>query len=527
MGNVFTNSFDGLNRLKISAGPPVVTVTGGGITPGGGTLTTNITQQFTGYVYDASGQVMTVTNALGEKTVTTSDALGRPTQVAFYPSNSMTPARLTTTFYSPDHQSVTITNGTGTNAIVKTAYTDNDGHKVLTLSFPTSGVTEYVWQKYDRLGRQIAQQQLSSSAGVITTWATNGATYDGLNRVLTQTSKDAALTTLAYDPLGDVTNRAMPGGLTWSAGYLNDGRIASEQVNGGSLTARSMAYQYYGAGSTFAGKLQIVTDGRSTTRSNSYDDFLRLATVVTSGSAPEQQTSSTFQYDLRHALTNVVQSFNSTNTGPSTQISRSFDSYGRIGAENTYVGGLGLSGIQQGWDTAGRRSALGFSTGMNIGFAYQADGMMTQAGEATFGYANNGLLVSRANSSRTYTINQRDGMGRIVQATTKVGSTTVLAEGLSWRNDDRLNSYTATRSDFTDARNYAYSPLAQRLTQESLNTAAGQTVTNNYTIDNNSSGGLGILTAKSEIGGAAAAWLVPSSGGLDGLSRDPVAKQSN
>ncbi|SPE51121.1 hypothetical protein SBV1_1290002 [Verrucomicrobia bacterium] len=105
---------------------------------------------------------------------------------------------------------------------------------------------------------------------------------------------------------------------------------------------------------------------------------------------------------------------------------------------------------------------------MSAGFTYQADGLMTSAGGSTFGYANTGLLAGRTNGSRAYTVNQRDGDGRVLQTTTSVGSQAVLGENLVWRNDSRLSSYTANRSDFADTRNFAYSPLAQRLTQESL-----------------------------------------------------------
>src|SRR5439155_27300767 len=126
---------------------------------------------------------------------------------------------------------------------------------------------------------------------------------------------------------------------------------------------------------------------------------------------------------------------------------------------------------------------------------------------------------------RTFTVTQRDGTGRILQANTKVGVTTVLSEALNWRNDGRLNSYTAARSDFTNTSNYAYSPLAQRLTQESYNVASNQRVTNNYAFDLNTTGGLGVLTSNNVSGQVSASWSAPSSGGLDGLRR--VAQEQN
>lgn len=527
LGNVSTNLFDGLDRIKIAAGPPIVTVS----MDWGFNRHTNIAQQISTYVYDNCGQVLTVSNALGERTITTTDPLGRPIQAAYYNSNSVTPVRLTSTGYSPDHHSVTVTNGTGANALVTTTYTDTAGRPVLTLHYPTSGIIEYTWQQFDANGNRLAAQQLSSSGGVITTWATNGWTYDGLNRLLTETTKDGALTTFSLDALGDVTNRAMPGGLSWSAAYFNDGRIASEQERGAGLTARSTTYAYYASGSPFAGLLQTVTDGRNTTRSNAYDDFLRLAAVTTTGGAPEQQTVTSCGYDLDNRLTVVNQSFNNTNTSPSTAVSRSYSPFGLMTKEEVTDSDWYFARCIPQWDAAGRRTALGIMhdpwNTTTIGFGYRADGLMTAAGGSTFGYADNGLLLGRTNSLRTWFVNQRDGAGRLLQATTKVGGQTVLTETSAWRNDGRLSSYTAARADFTDARYYTYSPLANRLTQESFNVAAGQRLTNSYTLDRASSAGLGILTAATESGAGSASWTVPGTGGLDGLSRVVQAQDNS
>jgi RHS repeat-associated protein len=524
LGNVFTNFFDGLDRLKIVAGPTFTNVSPVGMLPTN--YVTNFTQQLTTYIFDGSGKVFTVSNAVGETTVTTSDVLGRPTQVAVYNAGGGTPVRVTSTFYSADHNSVTVTNGTGAGAVVTTTYTDTEGNPVLSVGYPTNGTIEYTWQQYDILGRRIASQRISNTGGAITTWSTNGWTYDALNRVQTETSKDGATTTYGYDALGDVASRAMPGGLTWSATYFNDGRIATEQETGASLSDRSMTYSYYGSGSPFVGKLDTVTDGRGTTRTNSYDAFLRLASVGSTGSSAQQQTLTTYQYDLRNLLTSVSQSFNSGTTGPATTVARSYDSYGRVVGENISVASNAFTGVSQTWDLAGRRSSLNLSSGLGLGFAYQADGLLTAADGSSFGYANSGLLLGRTNSSRSYTVNQRDGVGRILQATTSAGILTLLTENLSWLNNGQLSGYTAARGDFTDSRNYGYSVLARRVSQESFNVASGQKLTNNYSVDEGQTGGLGVLTSQTESGSGSASWAVPSSGGLDGLSRVAQAQDS-
>ncbi len=57
--------------------------------------------------------------------------------------------RETYTTYSPDHNSVTTTIGSGSGAIVRTDFTDNDNHTVLSIGYPASGVLDYTWKEYD------------------------------------------------------------------------------------------------------------------------------------------------------------------------------------------------------------------------------------------------------------------------------------------------------------------------------------------------------------------------------------------
>jgi RHS repeat-associated protein len=520
LGNTFTNLFDGLDRLKVAAGPPIATEA---LSMDLKTYTTNITQKVETYFYDNCGAVLTVSNALGERIVTTSDPLGRPVEVAYYNSNSVTPVRVTTTAYSPDHNSVTVTEGTGANAIVTTTCADTAGHPVLTLSCPTNGVTEYTWQQFDANGNRVASQQLSSSGGVITTWATNGWTFDGLNRLGAETSKDGALTRYTRDALGNVLSRAMPGGLTWTATYNHAGQITYEKdwYAGAGHPAREFTYQYYPPGpwggalwtANSAAYAQGNLGGANFT--NSYDFWGRLSTVASGGYAPEKQTLTTYECDFRGLATNITQSFADPNTGLSSFVYREFDAYGRISLDVNYADGRPLM-VSQSWDSAGRRVGLNCSPAGIVRFGYQADGRMTAAGASTFGYADNGLLAGRTNSLRTWFVNQRDGEGRIVQDTTKVGVQTVLTESITWRQDGRMNAYTAARGDFTDSRRYSYLPLAQRLTQESFFVGSGQARTNNYTTDGGQSGSLGVLTGRAQIGGSSAAW---SATDVDGFGR--------
>jgi YD repeat-containing protein len=512
--NVFTYSYDDLDRLKIAAGPVVLSVTlSCGQVPGCTNYVTNAVQQVVTNFYDFAGINVTNVNALGEKTVTTRDVLGRVTLVQTFGTNSSTPVRVSQNSYSADLRYVTKYEGSN-SSIIPTQYAfDNEGQVVLTSrypNYPSTNVAEFTSQTYDLAGNRVQSAQCSSSNGVVTVWSTNAWTYDGLNRMATEITRDGASTTFGYDAVGDIVSRAMPGSLSWIATYNSAGQITAENDKNGVQTTRNISYAYYPSGNQWAGLLNTVTDNRGVTRTNSYDDYLRTASATTAGSLPEQQMSCSWQYDVRGLLTNVVQSFATNSTGPAVTTTRQYDAYGQLVSENVSAGG----GVSQGWDAAGRRVQSG-----NQGFQYQADGRIVAVGGSTFGYGDNGLLVGKTNGVRIVTVDQRDGEGKPVQQTTKLNGSAVLTENWTWTPDDLPAAYTAARSDFTDARQFAYATATRRLTQETFNLSGSQSVTNNYTYDNGAAMGLGVLTKAATQ--SSNSWA----GSLDAFSR--VATETN
>ena len=134
---------------------------------------------------------MTNVNALGETTVTTMDALGRATSTQIY----SVPARWCGRqyfAYSADHNSVTVTDGSGATAISHTTCTDNDGHTVLSIAYPSSGMNEFTLNRFDLAGNLVSEQHDSSASGTVTNWTTTSFAYDGLNRVTSKTDRDNA-----------------------------------------------------------------------------------------------------------------------------------------------------------------------------------------------------------------------------------------------------------------------------------------------------------------------------------------------
>lgn len=499
-GFVFTNQFDGLDRLKISAGPVVVTVTGGGPGPFSD-LTTNILQQSVTNFYDAAGVWQTNVNALGEKTIARFDALGRNTRTEIRAAaNSL--VREASFAYAADHHSVTVTNGSGASAIFSTTFTDNNGQNVLSIAYPSATSREFTLRHFDLAGNLISQEHDSSTNGTVTTWTTESYTHDGLNRPIQKTDRDAALTYFDYNAMGSVTNRTMPGGLKWTAIYNNAGQLLQEWNTGaGGAGTRTNTYAYYPAGSPFAGLLGTNIDGRGITCAHYYDDWLRSVTNAYTGSFPSDITYVRL-YDARGLPISIF-----VNGSTAGAINRSYDAYGQMLSEN---------GVTQTWDAAGRRK------GVNPGaFAYsfdwRADGALqsvsTSVGGGSYGYTTAGVLTNRSVGSRTTTVNSFDGIGRPLSITTKVSLLTKLTETLTWTGDGLLNTHTLGREDFTNSAGYLYANSTRRLIDERLNLDATKRWTNNLTYDGGADSGPGALTKTGPA--SSPSWAA----GLDAFSR--------
>src|SRR5439155_11834615 len=145
------------------------------------------------------------------------------------------------------------------SAIPTTVFTDNDGRNVLTVRYPGAGQgfgpprLEFTLQAYDLAGNRTQVRECSVSNGVLTTWATNLWGFDGLNRVHTETVGDGATTINSWDATGDLIQKVMPGGLTWTGVYTNDGRLLLDYDSGSRVGARTNSRPYYGSGEAFPG----------------------------------------------------------------------------------------------------------------------------------------------------------------------------------------------------------------------------------------------------------------------------------
>lgn len=530
LGNVFTNSFDALDRIKVNSGPLILFEPPPDVPlfPG---MTTNKLQLAQTYSYDASGRVLTSSNALGERTVALFDVLGRATSLALYGSNG-TLIRTSATVFAANHHSFATWTGSGSAAIPALTFTDNDGQPVLSLrypNYPSLSPVEFDWRAHDVAGNPVASRECSWDAGQLTIWATNGWTFDGLNRVRTSTTRDGATAIRSYDLAGNVTNLALPGGgLEWRALYDNATRMTASWNAGGGSSAHSNSYTYYAGGHRWAGLPQTRIDGRSVSCTYSYDDWLRLATNAHEGPLNEQDLTTTWLYDSRGWLTNISESFSSSNTGPATSVRRLLDAYGLAHAEYVRTNGIAVWSSSQDWDSGPRRTSLQLGA-FRYAFGWRADGLLTssqgETGGGSYSYNDAGQLISRTVGSRITTVTQRDRTGRPLALSTTLVGTPKLTEALAYRSDGLLSSHTVSRTNttdsFTDQRAYLYADASRRLIEERLNLDATKRWTNTFAYDNGQAGGIGVLTKSAQAGGLSQTWR----GVPDALAR--VATETN
>ncbi|HUB68501.1 MAG TPA: RHS repeat-associated core domain-containing protein [Candidatus Methylacidiphilales bacterium] len=530
-GYRFQTTYDGLNRVK--------TVTGPGASG-------NSAQQTSFYTYDAAGQKLIVANAAGEETVTYYDAEQRPTQVSVLNSNGNT---ITNTSYSyaPDHNSYSVTVGTGAAnsaapAVSTTNYTDTRGNTVLVVH----GDGSYEETAYDADGNKISYTgetvpvNTGGNVAPVTTWS-----YDALNRVLAETLPGGQTTSLTYtlNSPGETIQSAMSTGssnqaVTQQTTYDSAGRETQEELIGtGGVTTRQYSLSYYTSTNNggVPGLLASENDPRGVVTTMTYDSCMRPSMVVsTNGVTAYQNQNTSYTYDNRGMVETVTQGYATAGAGmSSTQVVRSYDGYGQISSESVYVNTNDLTGTNaftstnmvsqwsQSWDNAGRRTALNFGLapqggghGNQYGYQYNAAGLLTQVnnnGQSyQYSYGDDSLLTQRATPYLTQSIASRDTRGRILDENTVSATNTLISEAMTWRNDGRLSNYQLTggyTGGAETARNYGYDARGQLITEPfdlytstnaaglvtGTQTAAGaQTATNYFdqsTLDTNNSYG--------------------------------------
>ena len=470
-GFVTSTAYDALNRVVFIAGPPSVN---------------NSAQQKVTHHYDATGLRRTATNALGEQTTTLSDAEARPVSIEIASANG-TIVRSTSYVYAADHQSVVSVQGLpGTNS---TTFTDLQGKPVLVWNADGTGTIS----RYDVVGNLISA---TDELGRTTLFA-----YDGLNRLIQQTLPDGGSLSFAYDAAGNLLKRQMPGNVIWSATYDAASRKLAEKLTQNASVTRASSYAYNLTGNG-VGQLATFTDPRGIVSSVSYDVLGRQTQVVALDSSTAQAgVTRTFGYDRRNLLKQIDQTYQNPALSPSTSVKRTYDGYGALLTEQTYIAGLLKDTWQQTRDSAGRRILLTELNNPALPFTYkyQADGNLIEAdfnnGAYYYEYKIDGRLYSRNTPLHAQGLS-RDWSGRIVEASEYVGATLVLNEKIAWRADSTQSANAITRiggSSWSESRSYNYD-LRGRLISESFAARVGVTGSAGYQFDGGAPGGIGVRT---------------------------------
>jgi len=474
-GYTRTTTYDSLNRPKVETGPA------------GGTGTA---QQTVTHSYDAAGLSRTDVNALGEKTITTFDATGRTLDVSIY-GGSGSLVRSTSYQYSPDHQSVTVTEGDPSGSFVPngtTTTTDFSGHPIV-VAKPDGGTSYSI---YDFNGN------LTGTLDEVGRWT--AYSYNGLNHLLSQTLPDGATTSYGRDAAGNMTSRAMPGGLTWSAAYDSASRKTSEQLTQSGSTTRSHTYSYNSTGSG-AGQLSTMTDPRGIVTTYSYDSIGRRIQEAASDPGGQLGVTRSYTLDKRGLLKQVDQSYQNATLSPSSSVVRTLDPYGAIASEQVYVGGTLKDNWTQSHNAAGRRNLL---TELNnpalpYTFRFDAAGHVIETDFATAGYyfvyATDGRLYGRYTPVKNQNI-ARDAVGRVTGSSQSMSGTSLMNESIAWNTDGTQSGNSITRNgsvSASDSRSYGYNLRGELLVQN-FSPSSGLNGSSTYQFDGGAAGGLGLRT---------------------------------
>lgn len=564
---VFETDYDGLGRVVRKAGPPAETHPD--------TAETVSSQQVTTYTYTFGGTtnpftVEAITGAV--KQVEVYNARGEVGQ-ALLINNTTSTIEDETVYTYADTVNLVISkrilrNGsTSAQTLVTEHYADNAGQPVLT-RFADGKFVRQVHDKAGNLTSRFDELNLETQY-----------TYDARNRLRTTIKPDASIVTLGYDAGDNLISREMPGGITWQADYDTANRTSWEELVGTDTSvSRRIAYAYYSSGANIGLLSTRVENGATSeavTHSFGYDDVMRVTGITSSGGGytPVVQSRA---FDWRSVIVGMTRaSPGATGLIPSVKTTRQVDGYGQIFDELTQTGtGLGVdsftatanaSHLIQRWDTAGRRSTLrqgpsiskkgtwtpwfkyGYFAGgqpksidnnsassyaWRLDYFYEENGILSQAGFASFGPATAYYAQSTNTIAPPYANSQHDVRGRLVARDifSQIGGQTTIAlsESFPRADDGKLTSYSVQRTTgastswatLSETRNYGYDAQNRRLDSETYKpspTASGAK-TLSYTFDSDN---LGVRVEARNDTDNTNVWNVPAptAGGLDAFKR--------
>ena len=370
------------------------------------------------YTYDAFGNVLTQTDALGNTATFTYDPVyNKVTSVKDPLGNAITSA------YDARGNLIKLSDGRGSS----TEFVRDGSGLITTIKDPTGNSAVLV---YDTIGNLVV---LTNALG-----KTNKFSYDGVSRLVAELDPLGRASQISYNPQGQISSFVDGNGSSVSFAYGTDGfRLSATDARSAQT---SFAYDS-------AGRLTSVTDARGRVRTYKYDGNNNLIGLTNRRGQKssfsydglnrlisETYTDSTVvrRYDLSGRLTSVDDSLSGT-------FSRLYDLAGRL------VKTIGPTGaVTYGLDADGRVVSRQVQGGVVASYTYDANSNMTKAimGDAsvsrTYDARNLPAATLRSNGvAGEYTF---DPAGRVLGITETVSGNSIFARALTYDAGGQLVS---------------------------------------------------------------------------------------
>jgi RHS repeat-associated protein len=380
------------------------------------------------YTYDGAHRLTQITDALGNKTVYTLDAMGNRTAEATYdPANAL--HRTHTRVFNTLNQLWKDVNAAGTAAVTTTF-------------------------GYDAQGNQ------TSIAAPLARNTTNG--YDELNRLKQITDPANGVTQFGYDANDNLTSVTDPRSLVTSYVYNGFGDLNTQVSPDTGTTANTY---------DSAGNLATSTDARGAVSTYSYDTLNRVTSVAYSRSGTTDQTIN-FTYDTgtngKGHLTGASDANHS--------LSWSYDPLGRVTGKSQTIGSVTKS-VGYAY-TNGNLTTLTTPSGQTVTYGYNGNHQVTSVAVNGTTVLNNvnyeplGPVSGWTWGNGTTTTRAYDTDGKISQ---------IVSAGTKTYSYDDAFRITGLSDTSTGAANwtYGYDPL------DRLTSGTSPTVTRGWTYDAN------------------------------------------
>jgi len=410
----------------------------------------SVTGATTQTVYDAGGNVLSLTDPLGHTTQTTYDAANRRTSI----SDALSHAITFTYDAAGNVSTMTDANGHITthqydslNRPLKTVYPDGTIDQVtydalgkLTSKNDAAGkVTQYA---YDLLGRLTS---VTDALGHITTYA-----YDTAGNRISQKDANGHTTTFTYDSRNRRIGRVLPGGQSETFAYDNAGNVTKHTDFNGKVTtytydssnhllsktpdpsfgAPAVTYTYLPSGLRAS-----MTDASGVT-TYSYDGADRLTQVI------KPNGTLSYGYDVLGDVTSIT-------TSKGTQVTYAFDQVNRLASVSEANTGV----TNYSYDNVNNLASASYGNGVGHSYTYNSKNQLTNLGAnsgatpiASFAYTLDavGHRLSVAELTGRIATYSYDGVYRLMSET--ISGATVGPNGAVGYTYDAVGNRTQTTS---------------------------------------------------------------------------------